>query len=118
MNWDIYCHLKSTSPSIATATFVHDGKEIGSVDVDAVKHARADYAFIELIKQPTKWENLPTELHRAMLVYRQETLADVKHHSKTYRFVNTSVPIGTRWKLTTEKLNLRETNYAQLPLAL
>jgi hypothetical protein len=118
MSWDIYCHLKSKSPTVATATFVHDGKEIGSVDVDSNRHARADFAFVELIKQPTKWRNLPTELHRALLVYREETLADVEYHSKTYRFVNTSEPIGTRWKLTTDKSDLHQTKDVQLSLAL
>ncbi len=118
MNWEIYCHLKAISATTATATFVHDGKEIGAVEVDLESHARADFAFLALIKAPTLWKNLPPALHRAMLVYRQESLADVEYHSKTYRFINTSNPINTRWVLTTDKSDLHASREQQLSLAL
>ncbi len=107
MEWAIDFRLNRKGASLATATFVYKDVEIGSVDVDPQSRGRGDFAFVELIKRPHRWNSMPSELHDALLIYRKETLAEVDYRDKTYRFVDADGIVGSQWKLTTDKSDIR-----------
>ncbi len=107
MEWNIAYRLDRKGSTLATATFIHDGVEIGSVDVDPQTLGRGDFAFVELVKRPHRWNSIPTDLHEALVVYRNETLAELDYRDKTYRFIDANGIVGTLWKLTTDKSDIR-----------
>lgn len=107
MEWAIDFRLNRKGASLATATFICNGVEIGSVDVDPQTHGSPDMAFAVLAKRPHRWNVLPQELHAALVTYRKEALDDVDYRDKTYRFLNADGIVGSQWKLTTDKSDIR-----------
>lgn len=105
MEWYIECRITRTRGAKAEAVFHHEGVEIGAIQVDAQTQGTPDFAFVELIKRPHRWNVLPPELHEAFLVYRKETFGNVDYPDKTYRFVVANAARNL-WKLTTDKSDI------------
>ncbi len=106
MEWTIDFLLMRRTSTAGTATFSYNGQTIGSIEVDPQTHGSPDMAFVELIKRPHRWSVLPPDLHRAMLVYRKETLSDEDYRTKTYRFLRVAESVDAKWKLTDDKSDL------------